>query len=178
MNHKMVTVQIRWPGIAAAAITAAAVLMAGCSSSPPSPANNGGKTRHQQAVAYAQCIRSHGYPSFPDPNSQGIFPNNGNLDLTSPQYKAAAKACKSLQPAPNTAQDQQGYRQLLKYSACMRAHGVTNYPDPVVNSTGVGINLKEGTGPGEVNTKSSQFQSAQAACRSLQPGGGNGGGNS
>lgn len=170
--------RLRRAGVPVAAIAGAALLAAGCSGSSPSSTagNNGGKTRYQQAVAYAACIRQHGYPAFPDPNSNGAFPNNGSLDLNSPQYQAAAKACKNLQPAPNTSQYQQGYQQLLKYSACMRSHGVSNYPDPVLSNTGVSIPLNTGTGPGEVNTKSSQFTSAEAACRSLQPGGANGGG--
>lgn len=43
------------------------------------------------------------------------------------------------------------------YAACMRSHGVANFPD---------------SGPPEgVDLSSPQFQSAQQACRSLQPGG-------
>lgn len=168
----------RRAGAVAAALAGAALLAAGCSSSPSSPSasDNGGKTRYQQAVDYAKCMRQHGEPAFPDPASNGSFPNNNNLDLTSAQYKNAASACKSLEPAPNSAQYQQGYQQLLKYSACMRSHGVTKYPDPVLSNTGVSIPLKTGTGPGEVNTNSTQFTNAEAACRSLQPGGVNGGG--
>ena len=184
MNGETGAGRSRWrrAGVLAAAMAGAALLAAGCSSSPsPGTTNNQsgtGQTRYQQAVAYAQCIRSHGYPAFPDPNSNGVFPNNGHLDLSSPQYQAAAKVCKNLQPAPDTSQFQQGYQKLLKYSACMRSHGIPNFPDPTLSNTGVEIQFKEGTGPGEVNTKSSQFQAAAAACRSLQPGGGNGGGQS
>lgn len=167
------------PALLLAAVTAGVVLAAGCSSPASSiPGNNGGKTRYQQAVAYAQCMRQHGDPAFPDPASNGSFPNTGSLDLSSPQYKAAASACKSLEPAPNSAQYQRGYEQLLKYSACMRSHGISNYPDPVLSNTGVSIPLKTGTGPGDVDTKTSQFTNAESACRSLQPGGVNGGGQS
>jgi hypothetical protein len=163
--------------VLAAVLAGPALLAAGCSSpSPASASDNGGKTRYQQAVAYAQCIRQHGDPSFPDPTSSGSFPNTGNLDLSSPQYTAAASACKSLEPAPNSTQYQQGYEQMLKYSACMRSHGISNYPDPVLSDTGVSIPLKTGTAPGDVDTNSSQFSAAEPACRSLQPGGVNGGG--
>jgi hypothetical protein len=163
-----------------AAVTCAALLAAGCSSPSSNSGNNpaqggNGKTRYQQAVAYAQCIRSHGYPAFPDPLPNGSFPNNGSLDLSSPQYQAAAKDCKNLEPAPNSSQYEAGYRAMLRYSACMRQNGVSAYPDPVLSNTGVGIPLKIGTAPGDVNTSSPQFISAEAKCRPLQPGGGNGG---
>lgn len=159
------------------AVVAGAALLGGCGhgTQQPDAQSTQGKSRYQIAVAYAKCIRAHGYPAFPDPTGNGVFPNNGNIDPSSPQLQAAAKACKSLQPPADTSQYQQGYQQLLKYSACMRAHGISNYPDPVLDNSGVGIPLKEGTGPGQVNTKSPQFQAAQAACRSIQPSAGGGG---
>jgi hypothetical protein len=46
----------------------------------------------------------------------------------------------------------------LAYSQCMRAHGVTNFPDP--NSNG-GISISSG-----INTNSSQYQAAGKACQS------------
>lgn len=52
----------------------------------------------------------------------------------------------------------------LKFSSCMRAHGVTNFPDP---SAGGGLELN-GSG---VNPQSPTFQSAQTACAKFQPGG-------
>lgn len=54
----------------------------------------------------------------------------------------------------------------LAYSQCMRSHGITDFPDP--NSQGH-IDLTQGSG---INISSPQFQSAQSACKSLQPGAG------
>jgi hypothetical protein len=51
------------------------------------------------------------------------------------------------------------------FSNCMRAHGVTNFPDP---AGGGGVNIA-GTG---INPQSPAFKSAQAACFKLMPGGG------
>jgi hypothetical protein len=173
--------------ILSAAVTCAAILAAGCgspsSNSGTNPGNGGnsaaqagnGETRYQQAVAYAHCVRSHGYPAFPDPLPNGSYPNNGTLDLSSPQFQTAARDCKNLEPAPNYGQYQAGYRAMLRYSACMRQNGVLDYPDPVLSDNGVGISFKRGTGPGEVNTRSPQFVGAAAKCRPLQPGGGSGG---
>lgn len=46
-------------------------------------------------VKVARCMRSHGMPSFPDPNGQGQF-DRSQLDETSPAFKTASNACKSL----------------------------------------------------------------------------------
>jgi hypothetical protein len=53
----------------------------------------------------------------------------------------------------------------IKFSDCMRAHGLPNFPDP---SAGGGIQLNSSSG---INPASPAFQSAQKAC-----GGGLGGG--
>ena len=46
-------------------------------------------------VKVARCMRSHGDPSFPDPNSQGGF-DRSKFDESSPAFKTAGNACKSL----------------------------------------------------------------------------------
>jgi hypothetical protein len=53
-----------------------------------------------------------------------------------------------------------------KFSACMRKHGVTNFPDP--NSQGV---IAFGSGNG-IDPNSPTFQSARTACQKLLPNGG------
>jgi len=50
----------------------------------------------------------------------------------------------------------------------MRAHGVTNFPDPGGGAGGGGINLN-GTG---INPQSPAFRAAQSTCFHLMPGGG------
>lgn len=56
------------------------------------------------------------------------------------------------------------FTQGLKFSNCMRAHGLSNFPDP---SAGGAIGL----GPG-LNPQSPSFQAAQKACSKYQPVGG------
>jgi hypothetical protein len=48
-------------------------------------------------VRWARCLRSHGIPSFPDPNSHGAF-DSSKFDDTSPTFQTASKACNSVQP--------------------------------------------------------------------------------
>jgi hypothetical protein len=161
----------RRAGVLAAALAGIGLLAAACGhrDGPSGAAGGhaGGASTYQQAVVFAKCMRSHGDPSFPDPGPGGAFPNdNGSLDKNSPQFKKAAAACKSLEPgAPAPSTFQQDYRKLLKYSACMRAHGLPNFPDPVLEEHGVGIK-------GDINQNSPQFKTANKACRSLMPGAG------
>jgi hypothetical protein len=49
-------------------------------------------------VRWARCMRSHGVPSFPDPNNEGAF-DSAKFDCSSPAFQTASKACKSRQPA-------------------------------------------------------------------------------
>ena len=49
-------------------------------------------------VRWAQCIRTHGVPTFPDPNAQGAL-DSGDFDPTSSAFQSASQACQSLQPA-------------------------------------------------------------------------------
>jgi hypothetical protein len=81
---------------------------------------NGGKPDPQQAakdreqaLEFSQCMRSHGVPKFPDPTFEangGVswkIPARSGFDEDSPQFQAAQKACRKLEPgAPAT--DEQG----------------------------------------------------------------------
>lgn len=52
-------------------------------------------------VKWAQCIRSHGLPNFPDPDGEGAF-DSGKFDPGSAAFEVASNACRSLQPAGPT----------------------------------------------------------------------------
>src|SRR5712691_2498482 len=179
--------QLLRAGLAAAALAGLALLAAGCGGGSASPgvatvgtttsqttpaAASGSKP--QSAQKFATCMRSHGEPLFPDPNSQGAI-NPGSINPNTPQYRNASNACHSLLPQggnlttagggkPLGAQQQ---AQMLHYAQCIRAHGVPGFPDP----TSHGFQLS----PGQVDAKSPQFLSAQQACHSLLPNFGKGG---
>jgi hypothetical protein len=61
------------------------------------------------------------------------------------------------------------YAQALKFSQCMRSHGLASFPDPQRNG---GVLIQGGPDTG-IDPRSPAFQSAQQACRKLLPGGGN-----
>jgi len=48
-------------------------------------------------VKWAQCMRSHGLPGFPDPNAQGAF-DSSRFDDSSPAFQTASNACTALEP--------------------------------------------------------------------------------
>jgi hypothetical protein len=86
--------------------------------------------------------------------------------FSGPGYNAAQHACKNLQPNQQItpAERQAALKQLLQLSRCMRANGVTNFPDPTTHGGGVGLRLG-----GDIDTNSPQFQAAQKACHMPGP---------
>jgi hypothetical protein len=192
------------PLLAGLAVIAASLLLAACgwSSSSPGVAHvgttsstsasggSGGGTpesnetsaaNQQKMVKFAQCMRTHGEPEFPEPTEGNIEIHSQNGHGPNPessQFKAAEKACSKYAPskiAPSPAQQAKMQEQALKMSECMRSHGVPNFPDPKFSSSGGGvrISLKAG-GSGGLNPGSPQFQAAMKACQSNLPGGGKG----
>jgi hypothetical protein len=55
---------------------------------------------------------------------------------------------------------------LLKFSQCVRGHGVPNWPDPALTARGISLNLN-GTG---ISLNSPQVQAAMSACQHVAPG--------
>jgi hypothetical protein len=103
--------------------------IAACGSSSPStdpPASR------DPAVTYAQCLRGHGVPTFPDP-SPGAPPRiPSNIDAEAPAFKAAQAACAGLLQAGGESGWSSASRraQLLAIARCMRLHGIASFADP------------------------------------------------
>jgi hypothetical protein len=92
-----------------------------------------------ELVAYSHCMRSHGVPNFPDPNSSGEIPKEQIVSLgNGPQVMAAQTACQHLMPpsglGPQGAAQSTHTRleDALSFARCMRSHGVSRFPDPTV----------------------------------------------
>jgi hypothetical protein len=143
-------------------------------------------------LAFANCIRSHGVPNFPDPSSNGrggiaiqqsqrsgsgrSTEVNG-VPVNGPAFQSAMRACRRYEPnggRPSAAKAAQIRAQALATARCMRSHGVPNFPDPQFRTGpngGFGISL----GGAGVNRQSPAFQAAQRACGSIFGGAGPGG---
>ena len=55
-----------------------------------------------ELVKFAQCVRSHGVPNFPDPpaSGQGTTPSQAaGVDPNSPKFQAAVRSCQHVLPA-------------------------------------------------------------------------------
>jgi hypothetical protein len=155
-----------WRARILAAGSAVAVLIAACGGA----SSAAGSTNYQKAVAFAQCMRAHGMPRFPDPNSQGVLvstkANAGDFD--GPGSASANKACQHLLPdggVPTVAQQEKFMASALRFAACMRSHGIAEFPDP---------GLRGGWSHGElqrlgIDASSPRFKSAQRTCHKIVP---------
>jgi hypothetical protein len=124
------------PLLVAAALASVALLTAACGGGSASAAGSAatGQVRVQQALAFAHCMRSHGVPNFPDPDSSGGIVIKKTL--VEPAFNAprsARAACAHLLPkyglTMTPAQQEQHQRQQLAMAACMRRRGIANFPD-------------------------------------------------
>jgi hypothetical protein len=161
----------RVPALTAAVVTVG-LLATACSSSPKPSAS--APPTYQQLLTYAECMRSHGAPAFPDPvqGPGGIwaFLSTPGSEVNDPPADAVT-ACQKLAPKQGSlpasairAAVQQG----LKMAKCMRAHGISDYPDPTTEGGGVSIARPP-------DADSPQFKAAQQACSAFQPGPAGGG---
>jgi hypothetical protein len=120
-------------------------------------------------TAYSACMRSHGVGNFPDPDSSAKITSAvsaggkaAGVDVHSPQFARARKACDKFRPngaRPSAAQQAQEQQQMLKYAQCMRAHGVSKFPDPKAGGA-FSLGTKAGVDP---NTP--QFKAAEQTCQ-------------
>ena len=181
-----------------AVLASVALLVAGCggSSSSPgvahlltstssdSPASGNSSSSpeessasaQQKMVKFSQCMRTHGEPEFPEPSEGGIHIQNHNGHGPNPEssrFQAAEKACSKYAPskvAPSPAEQAKMQEGALKFSACMRSHGVPNFPDPEFHSGGGGVRVRIGGKASGIDPNSPQFKAAQKACQSDLPG--------
>jgi hypothetical protein len=116
------------------AAVACVVALAACGfSRGPSSTTTGSRTS-SQAVEFADCMRAHGVPSFPDPNG-GRRPTSV-ADTGTPAFKSASRACARLAPggAGGVRSTESQYLAALTFAKCMRTHGVPGIPDPTRGS--------------------------------------------
>jgi hypothetical protein len=98
-------------------------------------------------------MRSHGLPHFPDPDSNGQLPKGDaqQLGVGTAQLQAAQTACQNLYPDNGFQQQTQQcmltgncpqalVQQILtverNHAQCMRSLGVSDWPDPAIDSEG------------------------------------------
>ena len=166
----------RWPLAAIALIT---IMSAACSNTgaKTGTGDSGGDTAiaasHAQAVKFAECMRSHGYRDFPDPNASGDFESFG-ISVSPEVWTKALDACKDLQP-PGTFTGNRSPEQeqaALKFAQCIRDNGVKDFPDPVngdplIDTTKIPSVDGSQLSPTERSRGMAVLQAAMKECRNL-----------
>lgn len=174
---------------ALAALLTTSTAVAACGGSSPTNTAASTASHRTEALKLAECMRTHGVPDFPDPTGSGGFgiqasANGANasinvnghaVNVSGPAFRTAMNKCAQYQPhgpAISGAQLAQIKQGALRMAACMRTHGVPNFPDPKVTSGpgGHGIAVQIGgpgaePGSGRLKTQSPAFTSAQKLCQ-------------
>lgn len=172
--------------LVALAAVSSALVVAACGSSGK-PRGGSGSATASAGIKYADCMRAHGVPNFPDPTSAsgGVQLSGSGINTQSPAFGSAQSACQKLLPGglpgpgrgPAT-RIEQG----VKLAECMRAHGLRSFPDPATSppSTLPAPNAAFLGGPdGSFSLAASMIQSpafkrAAATCSFPLPGSGRG----
>jgi hypothetical protein len=176
------------------ALLATTTAIAACGGSSPTKTTASTAVHKNESLKMAECMRTHGVPDFPDPTSGGGFSvqasaNGGNasvtvdgrkLNVSGPAFSTAMNECGKYGPqgpALSGAQLARIKQGALKMAACMRTHGVPNFPDPKVTAGpgGHGIAVQIG-GPGvgnagNANPSSPAFARAQTICQKFMTAG-------
>jgi hypothetical protein len=164
-----------------------ALLAAACGGSPSSAggsAPRGAPATPPSAVAYSQCVRSHGIAGFPDPPKGGGVAKASaqQLGVSSSRLQVAEAACQHLIPATGGSADQQEQQcfvasdcppdvvrrlmtSMLRFARCMRSHGVANFPDPSTDPQGQPFFDVSAHGISDRASHSPQFEAKLDECQ-------------
>jgi hypothetical protein len=180
--------------VGAIPIAVLALLAAACAGSPAAAGSGGspaagGSSSTPSGVAYSACMRSHGVPSFPDPDANGNLPKGDaqQFGVGTSQLRSARRACRRLLPTTGASfqeDAQQCYlagdcppdlvEQILtvqrRYARCIRAHGVPGWPDPTIDSQGRPSFDVSKAGLSARYTHSSAFAAKDRECERLVSG--------
>lgn len=163
----------RCAGMRTAALAGVVLLAVACSGGSHPAGSAPAQDITQQLDKFAQCMRSRGVSNFyySNPNSTPgpsatVLSIMGfrviGVDPRTAQFAWAMKSCKHLLPGggPRPVTQKQ-LDSMVKYSACMRAHGFPGYPDPERGPNG---GVEEQPLPSSIDTSSPQFLAAEKAC--------------
>jgi hypothetical protein len=122
--------------VALALVALIGLIGAGCGSSAPSETGTSSSVSEKpaaqnKAVKFAECIRGHGVPHFPDPDAKGEYVFG--IDVSPAVWQKAVDACKDLEP-PGALSGKRSPKQqsaALRFAECIRRDGVKDFPDPV-----------------------------------------------
>jgi hypothetical protein len=118
---------------ASLAVIGCVLALPACGSSPKPSSASDSRTR-PQALKFAECMRAHGVPSFPDPGGggSGIDLTGTGINPESPAFKSARQACARLAPggAGGVRATESQFLAAIRFAKCMRTNGFPDFPDP------------------------------------------------
>jgi hypothetical protein len=144
--------------------------LAACGSDPKASAKSDQEKFEEAALEHAQCLREHGVQAS-DPSPGKGFQVVGKPGDDPNKLKRAEDACQHFlkgikPPRPSAKEQAEMTDRALKFSRCMRAHGVTDFPDPQIDGDGrMTMRIPKSVG-GPDNPR---LQAAQKACASVGP---------
>jgi hypothetical protein len=123
-------------------------------------------------------MRANGVPDFPDPNPGGNFQVSAAINPSSPAVAAAQAKCQRLMggglPSPGTTShpSEQSLVKLREIAVCMRAHRISDFPDPRTSVPAHPSGIQEITNydgvillfPVTMNLQAPAYRQALAAC--------------
>jgi hypothetical protein len=159
------------PGVANVASSTTSATMPTSSTTGTTTVQYGTSGAAAQALAFARCMRSHGLPNLPDPESNGEFDKAKLRQLgVSPSRARAIEQRFCHYDFENGSQGQTipsaDRTDYLKAAACMRSHGFPDFPDPTFPHNNVTVTI-----PSSIDQNSSEFKSAAVICIKLIPAG-------
>jgi hypothetical protein len=149
------------------------LLTAACGGSPGAVSSPSASTASASAtsrLAYVHCVRAHGVPNYPDPDSNGQEPpGTKQLFVNNPQFRAASSGCRHLLPnggLPTQTSQANALTEAgaVRFAGCMRTHGYPTFPDPTIDSVGQPVFKVQAAG---IAPQSPQVLATLRRCLSL-----------
>jgi hypothetical protein len=181
MNHDETA---RQGGVFAAVLAAIVLLVAACTSSSAGSrvASVGSSSAGRSSapggsasigpLAFAQCMRAHGIPNYPDPDSNGSISKETaqQLGVSDFQYHTAETACARLLPNSEhggltEAEIQEAWNGTRNFAQCMRSRGVPSWPDPLDGGDGSPVFYLQN----KIDANAPQIVTTIHACQHLIP---------
>ena len=150
------------------------------SSATQSRTGASGTGKYAASLAYSRCMRSHGVPNFPDPKQTAgggiqISGSRSGMNPQSPLFMSAQQSCRHMLPGggqPTHAGQQQALTRMLHISQCMRAHGISGFPDPTLAPPASRADYSQISSngiawlaiPDSIDVRSPAYEEAAAAC--------------
>ncbi|GAB7037056.1 MULTISPECIES: hypothetical protein [Catenuloplanes] len=139
------------------------VVLSGCGGGPDEAADGD----HEKQLAFAQCMRDNGVTEYEDPKPAGkggvVAAQPASPD--DPEFNAAVEKCRPLLPNGGEAEpmSEQERAEALTFAACMREHGIEDYPDPDAEGRPGDFDMPEPEDPGYEDAME-RFTTASEAC--------------